>query len=371
MRLQDPAAKQMVKFRNQDQEVLENGTSSAMRPAPHSAWRAFGYGLLLAIVLGGVALLLAPLPILVIMGSLTVALLLGLLWRAIFGLPRSYTGGVRFASQRFLRWGIILTGVRLNFALVVSSGLQVFLLDTIMIVFGVFAMSWLARKLGLRKDLAFLISIGQSICGASAIGAISAMLPDTDEDDISLAVAICGLVGTVGVLCFTFAAHFFGLRGTFYGLLTGSTLHEIAQVVAAGPAGGLAAANLATVTKLTRVMLLAPIAIGVALLVSVRKNRQGEVGIQQRLNWKKVPMPWFVLGFLAVGALNSLGFFPPVVSGVILQASVFLTVVSMAGMGLMVDLRVIRQTGLRALGVSFLIFVLFVTLSSCLIILSH
>lgn len=352
------------------QEIPESVETPGVRLLPRGTWQMFGSGLLLTILLGGVAMMLAPLPILVIMGSLTVALLLGLAWRAVFGLPKTYTGGVRFAAQKLLRWGIILTGVRLNFALVASSGLKVLALDVLLIAFGIFAMPWLARKLGLKKNLAFLIGVGQSICGASAVGAMAALVPDGEEDDTSLAVAICGLVGTIGVLLFTFGAHFIGLHGTFYGLLAGSTLHEIAQVVAAGPAGGAGATDVAMVTKLTRVMLLAPVAMGVALVVSLRKGKQDRSG-ERHFNWKKVPMPWFVFGFLAVSAANSLGLFPQNVSGILLQASVFLMVVAMAAMGLMVDLQVIRQTGLKALSVSLLIFVLFVTLSSCLVAVLH
>jgi uncharacterized integral membrane protein (TIGR00698 family) len=354
--------------RVQTQESLETvDVNPQKNRRPFSSWKSFAVGVGITVLIGIIATFLAPLPILSVMGSLTVALLLGLTWRTALGLPEAYTGGVRFSAQKLLRYGIILTGVRLNFALVASSGVQVLILDALLIAFGVGIVPLIAQKLGLSKRLAFLIGVGQSICGASAVGAIAALFPDIDEDDVSLAVAICGLIGTIGVLFFTFGSHLLSLPGGVYGLLTGSTLHEIAQVVAAGAAAGPKAADLAMVVKLTRVMLLAPVAMIVALVIAVKTEKQSEQAERRHFSWKKVPMPWFVFGFLLVGIANSMGLFPKGIANFILQASVFLLVMAMAAMGLMVDVKIIRRTGLRALGVAVLIFLLFVAISSLII----
>lgn len=345
-----------------EREVRQEG------PKPEQPrWRVFGLGLGLTIILGVIAMLLAPLPGLAIMGSLTIALLLGLFWRALFGLPKSLAGGVRFSSQKLLRYGIILTGVRLNFGLLVSGGVRILVLDLVMILVGICVLPWLAYKLGLSKRLAFLVCVGQSICGASAVGALASVMPEVDEDDVSLAVAICGLVGMLGVLLYTFGGHLFGLTETQYGLLAGSTLHEIAQVVAAGPAGGANAADVAMLTKLTRVVLLAPVAVCAALVFSWRASRSE--GSSGGLNLKKIPLPWFVLGFLLVGIVNSFGIFSKDVAAFLVQASTFLMVAAMAAMGLMVDFTVLRKRGLRALGASLLLLALFMLLSLALIFL--
>jgi uncharacterized integral membrane protein (TIGR00698 family) len=359
----------------QEQEILQaNKETSKNENTPKKpdtpTRKTFTIGLGITVLIGIVATLLAPLPILAVMGSLTVALLLGLAWRSIIGLPRAYAGGVRFSAQKLLRYGIILTGVRLNFALVAASGVKVLIIDVVLIAFGVGIVPLLLRKLGLSQRLSLLIGVGQSICGASAVGAVAALFPDIDEDDVSLAVAICGLIGTVGVLLFTFSTHVFALTSTQYGLLTGSTLHEIAQVVAASAAGGTKAADLATVVKLTRVMLLAPVALFIAFIVTLRAEKKAEQTTHTGFDWKKVPMPWFVFGFLVVGAMNSLGLFPKSLANIILQASVFLLVVAMAAMGLMVDLNVIRKTGIKALGAAMLVFLLFVGMSGLLIALT-
>jgi uncharacterized integral membrane protein (TIGR00698 family) len=141
-------------------------------------------------------------------------------------------------------------------------------------------------------------------------------------------------------------------------------LHEIAQVVAAGPAAGAHAADLAMVTKLTRVLLLAPVTLLLSFVLTMRRRQQGQFSF----DWKRVPIPWFVFGFLAVGAANSFGLFPKEITNLLLQGSVFALVIAIAAMGLMIDLSVIRQRGSRVLGVSMLLFVATVTVSSVLLL---
>ena len=199
-------------------------------------------------------------------------------------------------------------------------------------------------------------------------GAVASLTPDVTEDDVSLAVAICGLVGTLGVLIFVFSVQIFGLPARFYGLISGSTLHEIAQVVAAGPAGGSGAADLAMVVKLTRVMLLAPVALLVALSFTWKAQRGKDQPGSSSFDWKKIPVPWFVFGFVTVGALNSTGWLAKDLTNIILQISIFLMVMAMGAMGLNVDLAVIRKTGLKTLGVAVLAFAIFGGVSLLLIL---
>jgi uncharacterized integral membrane protein (TIGR00698 family) len=291
-------------------------------------------------------------------------LLLGIGWRTVVGLPKTYLHGVQFSAKKLLRFGIILTGVRLNFSLLISSGLSILVLDSLLIVFGLVFIPWLARRLGLSPNLALLLGIGQSICGASAVGATASLLPNSSEDDVSLAVAICGLLGTLGVLFYIVSENILHLSGRFYGLWSGSTLHEIAQVVAAGPAGGVSAIDLAMVVKLTRVLLLVPV---VLLLTFIFSRRSKSASKHERLVASKLPFPWFIVGFVLIGLLNSTGWFNKDFGNVVLQISIFMLVMSMAAMGLLVDLQVIRRTGLKAIGVAALVFAIFISISALLI----
>lgn len=343
-----------------------NSPSQLQSPKQHLPRWSFWIGIALTVLIGLVAYWLAPLPGLAIMGSLTIALTLGIAWRIIFKLPVHLTSGVRFSAQKILRLGIILTGVRLNFQLIASSGLQILALDGLLIVFGLTVLPFIGRLLGLSKNFAFLLSVGQSICGASAVGAIAALMSENDEEETSLAVAVCGIVGTIGVLGFTFIAPLIHLHGTWYGILTGSTLHEIAQVVAAGPAGGSGAAEVATVVKLTRVVYLAPVALVLAFLFTYKAQKQTTDSNQTSFKLSKLPIPWFVLGFLAVGAINSFGWFSKDIANLILQSSIFLMVMAMAAMGLMVDISKLRRHGWRVLGTSLLTLAIFITVSTLL-----
>ncbi len=318
----------------------------------------FYKGIGLTVVLAIIATLLAPLPGLAVMGSLTVAMLIGIFWRATLGLPTAYTKGIQFSARSLLRAAIILTGVRLNFGLVAANGLQVLLLDLLLIIFGISFIPWLAHKLGLKPSLGFLMAVGQSICGASAVGAAASLRKDATDEDVSLAVALCGIVGTLGVLFFAFANSVLGWQGHFYALISGSTLHEIAQVVAAGPIGGPGSADFSLIVKLTRVMLLAPVMLILAFIFAARAGKQNAA-----TGSKQIPIPWFVLGFLIVGGLNSLGLFPKDLASLILQIATFLFAMAMSGMGLMVNLAVVRKTGLRALGVATLSFAIFIGVS--------
>lgn len=350
-------------------ENLKSHTATAILTEPYPVGRrqAFAKGIGLTLVLGLGAMLLAPVPGLSVLGSLTIALLLGIGWRAVAGLAPSSLPGVQFSARKLLRGAIILTGVRLNFGLIASSGPKVLLLDLLLIIFGILFIPWLGSKLGLRSGLALLIGVGQSICGASAVGAAASLIKEADDQDTSLAVAICGLVGTLGVVIFTGTNQLFHWPSSLYALVTGSTLHEIAQVAAAGPAAGVAAADLSLVVKLTRVVLLAPVMLILAVVFAWKAEKKAEEGQKKGFDWKKVPVPWFVFGFLLVGVVNSTRLVPKEITDLVLQGATFLFVMAMAGMGLMVDLVVIRKTGLRSLGVAVLAFAIFVGTSFFLI----
>ena len=309
-------------------------------------------GVALAVALAGVGYGLATLPVLKVIGTLCVALLVGLAWRATLGVPAGSAGGIRFAAKTLLRLGIVLMGARLNYGLVASAGPGVLALDLAVVVVGIGGLAWLAIKLGLPRDLALLMAVGTGICGASAVVAAGTVLR-AKEEDTSLGVALMGLLGTVGVFAYVLAAPFLGLSPRALGVLTGSTLHEVAQVVAAAFTWGPESGDMATMVKLTRVVLLAP-----ALLVIGwwhRRATAGEAG-HVRYTWREPPIPWFVTGFLAVGGVNSLGLLAPAVQSGMTSASIFLMAIAMAAMGLNTDWTMLRRSGWRAIAAGLLGF---------------
>lgn len=262
-------------------------------------------GLLLTGGLTAVAYALALLPGVQVIGALGVALLLGLGWRAVFGLPAVFRPGAAVSARTLLRVGVVLLGVRLNFALLAEAGPKVLLLDVLVIGVGITAIERIGVWLGLPRALRLAVAVGSSICGASAIAAATPVI-GADGDEVSVAVGIVSLLGTLGVVAYTVLGPILHLSAQTYGMMTGSTLHEVAHVLAAGAAQGAEALDIATVTKLTRVALLAPV-----LLIVGAVLRRADHGEDTQTGALKAPLlPGFLVGFLAVGVLNSLGVIP-------------------------------------------------------------
>lgn len=133
-----------------------------------------------------------------------------------------------------------------------------------------------------------------------------------------------------------------------YGIFSGATLHEIAHVIAATGPAGKQAVDLAVIVKLTRVTMLVPIAVIIGIWAN-RKERQAnpETGPS---NWRSVPVPWFILGFLLMSTVNTLQIIPEAITDKLILAAYFLIAMAMAGLGLNVDLAAFRRMGLKAFG---------------------
>lgn len=297
-------------------------------------------GVAVAVALAGVSYALATVPGVKIMGPLTVALIVGIAMRALVGMPGRLVEGTRFSARSVLRAGIVLMGARLDFGLVAKVGPRVLLLDLAIISVGIAGIAWIARRFGVPRQLATLLAVGTSICGASAVVAAGSVTR-SKEDDVTLAVALCGVLGTAGVLFYVLAGPLLALSTTQLAVMSGSTLHEVAQVMAAAFTWGPASGDLGTLVKLTRVVLLAP-----ALVVLGLVSRESGAG-RLRWSWREPPVPWFVVGFLAVGIASSIGLVPPHLKTLLSTSSVFLMVVAMAAMGLGTQLEMVRRAGMK------------------------
>jgi uncharacterized integral membrane protein (TIGR00698 family) len=307
----------------------------------------FRTGVGLTILLAVSGLLLGDLPWLARLGPLSVALLLGLLWRSFMHVPSDQHIGIGFSAKQLLRIGIVLLGVRLDFALIAHSGYKIVVLDLIVIIFGLVFITWLGKRAGLPGQLALLVAVGSSICGASAVAATAPVIR-ARESDIALAIPLVSVLGTIAALGLTLAQGFCHLAPGTYGILAGSTLHEVAQVVAASAAvpGALQSG---TIVKLLRVVLLVPVVLFLGQLF--RKSNSSSEPVQK---------PWFVGGFFLVGLINTMIVY--LLPGMhdlwanldrqVLTIANFLMAMAMAGLGLQVDLASFRTQGLTAIKVA-------------------
>ena len=345
------------------------GAAAPDAAPPHAPVPGKAVGVALAIVLAALAYPLATLPVLKVMGTLSVALLLGIAWRASAGVPDRAWPGVRFSARTLLRLGIVFMGARLDYGVLLAAGPKILMIAVAVIATAIASVYWLSRRFGLPRDLGLLMAVGTGICGASAVAAASSVTR-SDDDATTLAVAMMGLLGTAGVFFYVAIGGLLGLTPSQLGVLTGATLHEVAQVMAAGFTWGTVSGDMATMVKLTRVVLLAPALVVVGWWWA-RTHPDPDATGGPRYSLANPPIPYFVLGFLALGAVNSAGVLGTTLQQALTQASIFLMALAMAAMGLSTDLAQVRRAGLGAVAAGTLGFLLLFGLVYGMILVLH
>ncbi|MGW1490271.1 YeiH family protein [Streptomyces sp. NPDC002402] len=298
---------------------------------------------------------------------LTAAVVLGIVATHLPGARALVRGaarpGLSYAAKRLMRVGIVLLGLKLSLDDVLGLGWA-----TVTMVLGVVAATflgtwWLGRRMGLPGDQPLLIAAGYSICGASAIGAVSEAT-DSDERDAATSVALVTLCGTLAIAVLPLLQQPLGLSDAEFGRWVGASVHDVGQVVATAQTAGPDALAEAVLVKLMRVALLAPLVAAVAL--SVRHRRRGAATARKRLPL----VPLFVVGFLAMVALRSTGLLPTSAIDVAQHAQELLLAAALFGLGSAVDLRSLTRTGTRvaALGLSAWVVVAGVSYAGVLLV---
>ena len=301
-------------------------------------------GLLFTATIAGAAFALRNLAGWTAVSPLIIAIVLGLAFHNTVGTPAALRAGVAFSTRRVLRFAVILLGLQLSLsqvAAVGSAGIGV-IAATLAATF-LFTL-WLGRMLGVDRKLSELIAAGTSICGASAVVATNTVTQARDED-VAYAVACVTVFGSISMLLYPALESLLQLTPHAFGLWAGASIHEVAQVVAAAFQNGVDAGNFGTITKLSRVMLLAPMILALSCIAASKlRARRGEQS--QR---PSVPVPWFVLGFVVMMLVNSIGLIPPPETVYLVQATTFLLAIALAAMGLQTDIGKLREKGWRPL----------------------
>lgn len=300
-------------------------------------------GLLLTAMIAGLAFALKQWIGLASLSPLILALVLGITFHNLVGTPTRARPGVAFSLRRVLRFAIVLLGLQLTLQQVQTVGVPGLAVIVATLVGSLFMTKALGRLLGVDRKLAELIAAGTSICGASAVIATNTVTRAHDED-VAYAVACVTVFGSLSMVLYPAIASLLDLGPHAYGLWTGASIHEVAQVVAAAFQHGDEAGHFGTIAKLTRVMMLAPVVIGLGLLEAARARRNG--GTAGRA---QAPMPWFVLGFIATIGVNSVDVLPSDWKAVFVQITPFLLAIALAAMGLETDIAKLKAKGLRPL----------------------
>ena len=258
--------------------------------------------------------------------------------------------GVLFSKGHLLRWGIILYGMRLTFQQIADVGVASLLSDALMLI-STFMLAYVlgTRWLKLDRDTAILIGAGSSICGAAAVMATEPVLR-AHANKVTVAVATVVIFGTLCMFLYP-QMHAWGLwpiTDKAYGLYIGSSIHEVAQVVAAGRSINPDVANIAVTTKMIRVMMLAPFLV----VLSIWLARQGTAHLAQGSAHKdraKITVPWFAFGFIAMAGFNSLNLLPQAWVNALIQLDTLLLTMAMTALGLTTHFKAIREAGIKPL----------------------
>lgn len=329
-------------------------------------WRQRLPGLLGVAVLAPVAMALAELPWLKGRGlsALTVAIVLGMvIGNSVYSRVAGVAApGVLFSKQVLLRAGIVLYGLRLTFQDIAHVGIAGVAIDAL-VMGSTFALSWWlgTRVLKLDRKTAMLIGAGSSICGAAAVMAAEPVIGGRAEQ-VTVAVSTVVVFGTLAIFLYpalyALGTHIpgWGLSSTAYGIYAGSTIHEVAQVVAAGRAVAESAANTAVITKMVRVMMLAPFLIGLSAYLSRHPEERADAACAERAVQGPIVIPWFALGFVAVACVNSLALLPKALASAALDVDTLFLAMAMAALGVTTHVSAIRAAGVRPLALAAVLF---------------
>lgn len=271
--------------------------------------------------------------------SLVIAILLGILVHSTVGLPTVAGPGIKFAAKTLLEIAIVLLGASISFATIAHSGAYMVGAVVMVVLLSLMISYGIARLLGLPRKLATLVACGNSICGNSAIVATAPVI-GAGADDVASSISFTAALGILVVLLLPSLVPLLGLSEWQYGVVAGMTVYAVPQVLAATVPVGAVATQIGTIVKLLRVLMLGPVVLLLGLL-------SGRKGAHAPTFWNLVP--WFILGFLGMMVIRSSGLIPTDALKPIASLASTLTIISMAALGLSVNLRTVLAAGGRVL----------------------
>ncbi len=326
---------------NPPQDTSNSPPITALDRTDHAL--AIAPGLVLTIAIAAAAFALRAIPGLSLASPMILAIALGIAINAFVGTPVLIRAGIAFVLRRLLRLAIILLGLQLTVGQIFAVGATGIGIILVTLV-ATFAFTvWLGRVLGVERGLTQLIAAGTSICGASAIIATNTVTRARSED-AAYAVACVTVFGSIAMFAYPILGTGLGLDPHAYGLWAGASIHEVAQVLAAAFQGGQEAGELGIIAKLSRVIALGPLIMALALAARRRSKDDGS-----KRPDAEAPVPWFVLGFVALILVNSFVDVPEDAKVAIGATTTFMLTMALAAMGLQTDMRHLRARGLRPL----------------------
>lgn len=300
-----------------------------------------------------------------LLDAMLVAIVLGVLVRNTIGLAPRFVPGVKKAVLLLMPVGIVLMGARLNFFDVARTSATALAISVVCVAVALALTIALCRRVGVGEKLGILIGIGTAICGGTAI-AVAAPVLEADDHDTAFAVTTVTVFGLVATFVLPLLGAALEMSAIEFGVWAGTSIHQTPQVVAAGYAYGEVAGDTATIVKLVRVLLLAPVIVGLAMWYA-RRKRAAQIAHVTKVGKLSTLFPPFIFGFVVVALAATLHLLPNftlhleesflwaaqdvrvVLPKAVTALSTFVLTIAMAGVGLGVDLRALAKIGLRGL----------------------
>ena len=323
-------------------------------------------GFVAALLVAFVARWLESLLPIHVIGASVIALFLGMGINACIRPNELLQKGLKFTSKRILKFAIILLGASLSIGTILTVGSMslVVMCFTLLTCFG--GGYFVGRALGLNWKLSNLISAGTGICGGSAIAAIAPVI-DAEDTDIAYAMSATFLFDMAMIVLFPIMGRWMGLSDVAYGLWSGTAVNDTSSVVAAGYAFSEAAGDFATMVKLTRTLSIIPTVLIFAFLNISLKRKAAVAAPAGTVETKKIRFvslfPWFIVGFIALAIVNSVGVIPTELSAGAKDLSKFLMVAALAAIGLNTSFRDMKKAGAAPMLHGFIISALVVAVA--------
>jgi uncharacterized integral membrane protein (TIGR00698 family) len=284
--------------------------------------------------------------------ALVLAILLGVTIRTVWSPSPRWAPGVGFSAKTLLEVAVVLLGASVSAQTVLALGPQLLAGIVAVVAMAIVTSYAISRAFGLPQRMAILVACGNSICGNSAIAAVAPII-GADGDDIASSIAFTAVLGVAVVLLLPLLVPVFALSLTQYGVLAGLTVYAVPQVLAATLPIGALSNQVGTVVKLVRVLMLGPVVLVISLLTRrLREQTNDSSPSAGNCRTRRGPalhelVPWFIAGFLIVLGARSAELIPAALLRPTSMLAKLLTTISMAALGLGVDVRVVARAGLR------------------------
>ncbi len=314
-------------------------------------------GVMVAALITAIAFVLAQVQEAVfdhaVLEPLVLSLILGLIVRMLWSPSARVEKGIAFSGKQLLEFAIVVLGLTLNLAAIVDAGwkiaVSVLLLVSLTLVGGIA----LGKAMGLNTQLATLVAVGNAICGNSAIAAVAPVIR-AKKAEVAAAIALTAVLGVGVVVLLPLLVPLLNLSDERFGVVAGLSVYAVPQVLATTFSVSVSSGQIGSLVKLTRVMMLGPV---VALFAWIYRDKDDTASAGLSLNKF---LPWFVIGFFLCAGIRTAGLVPASLVGPATEFSRILTAIAMAGLGLGVDIRSVRDMGGRVVNVVLILTALLV-----------